>query len=104
MATWREMRDQENLLEATRSSSSLLPPTTLTEVDIAIWSQLRHLGLLLDVEEMVMEIDSGNYEPFPSLQRIALRDYRPPILRKVEEEFDRIFPAKFYIRGPIVAP
>ncbi|KAH7059828.1 hypothetical protein BKA57DRAFT_445807 [Linnemannia elongata] len=104
MATWREMRDQEDLLEVTRSSSTLPPPTTLTGVEAAIWAQLRHLGLLRDVEEMVKEIDSGEYEPFPSLQRIALRDYRPPALRKVEEEFARLFPAKFHFRGPIVTP
>lgn len=104
MATWREMRDQEDLLEVTRSSSTLPPSTTLTGMEAAIWSQLRHLGLLRDVEEMVKEIDSGEYEPFPSLQRIALRDYRPPALRKVEEEFARLFPAKFHFRDPIVTP
>lgn len=102
MATWREMGGQEDVLEATQPSSSLLRPTALSEVDAAIWSQLRHLGLLLDVEEMVKEIDSGDYEPFPSLQRIALTDYRPPALRRVKEELDRIFAAKFYFRSPIV--
>lgn len=70
MATWQDMSGQGDLLEAIRPSSSLLPTTTLTEVYAVIWSQLRYLGLLLDVEEMVKEVDSGDYEPFSSLQRI----------------------------------
>ncbi|OAQ36860.1 hypothetical protein K457DRAFT_131984 [Linnemannia elongata AG-77] len=51
--------------ERRRNCSHFHPQTT-------ILIQLQKLGLLLDVELMVKELDSQNFRPMPSLERLSL--------------------------------
>ncbi|KAF9545705.1 hypothetical protein EC957_010568 [Mortierella hygrophila] len=71
LKTWRVRRDEEDQRETMRSLQQQQPPRIEKEADTEIWSQLRNLGLLLDVEEVVKEIDAGGREPLPSLEKLS---------------------------------
>ncbi|KAF9105910.1 hypothetical protein BGX29_011026 [Mortierella sp. GBA35] len=86
---WRKAREQEDQKESSRPPQR--PPAIAKKSDTEIWHQLRHIGLLSDVEEMVREIDTTDFVPFPSLERIC---FRSSILRRPEDELGRHFPPK----------
>ncbi|KAF9122817.1 hypothetical protein BGW39_009479 [Mortierella sp. 14UC] len=104
--SWREMRANENQLEAIRLSHLQLKKETATLVDEAepdsrsgvvqggdtnILHRLRNLGLLVDVEEMIKEMDNIEFRPLPSLEWLSLDC---PILLRPEEELKRQFAHK----------
>ncbi|KAF9282398.1 hypothetical protein BGZ88_011064 [Linnemannia elongata] len=57
--------------------------------DAEVLSQLKNLGLILDVEDMMREMEVKEIRPMPSLERLSF-DY--PILLRPEEELERVFP------------
>ncbi|KAF9132306.1 hypothetical protein BGW39_000412 [Mortierella sp. 14UC] len=73
METWQSERGKADQREAARPPRPL--PTIAKEADVEIWSQLENIGLLVDVEEAIKEIDSGALDPFPSLEHLSLRPY-----------------------------
>ncbi|KAF9278929.1 hypothetical protein BGZ88_000275 [Linnemannia elongata] len=56
--------------------------------DKEVLFQLRNLGLLLDVEEMVREMDEKDVQPMPSLERLS---FNYPTLLRPEEELEQLF-------------
>ncbi|KAF9121599.1 hypothetical protein BGX30_002478 [Mortierella sp. GBA39] len=77
LKTWRVRRDEEDQRETMRSLQQQQLPRIEKEADAEIWSQLHNLGLLLDVEEVVKEIDAGDFEPLPSLEKLSFSLNRP---------------------------
>ncbi|KAF9149786.1 hypothetical protein BG015_008381 [Linnemannia schmuckeri] len=92
MGKWRMMRDEEDQRETMLPSRQQLPRIE-READAEIWAQLRNLGLLLDVEEVVKEIDSGGFEPLPSLERLSFSLITPE-MKHPEAELKNVFRKK----------
>lgn len=55
--------------------------------DEAILSSLQNLGLILDVEDMLREMEEMNVRPMPSLERLS---FDHPILLRPEEELEHV--------------
>ncbi|KAH7059869.1 hypothetical protein BKA57DRAFT_445887 [Linnemannia elongata] len=89
LKTWRMRRDEEDQREAMPLPQQQLPRIE-KETDAEIWSQLRYLGLLLDVEEVVKEIDDGDIEPLPSLERLSF-SLNTPEMNHPEVELKTVF-------------
>lgn len=88
LKTWRMRRDEEDQREAMPLPQQQLPRIE-KEADAEVWSQLRNLGLLLDVEEVVKEIDSGGFEPLPSLERLSF-SLNTPAMNHPEVELKNV--------------
>lgn len=88
MKTWRMRRDEEDQREIMPSPQQQLPRIE-KDSDSENWSQLRNLGLLLDVEEVVNEIDAGGFVPLPSLERLSFT-LNIPEMKHPEEELKNI--------------
>ncbi|KAF9919497.1 hypothetical protein FBU30_010958 [Linnemannia zychae] len=86
---WRGMREAQDRLEAARPPQPL--PKAVKEEDMEIWWQLRHLGLLRDVEEMIKEMDSKDFIALPSLERVSFTSYMPE-MRHPEVELKNTIP------------
>ncbi|KAF9277372.1 hypothetical protein BGZ88_001189 [Linnemannia elongata] len=56
-------------------------------------SQLQNLGLLLDVEEKLQEMDMDkNFRPLPALEKLS---FSLPIMRRPEDELRSLFSSAF---------
>jgi hypothetical protein len=86
---WKATRGEDEHREVIRRRT-LPPPRIEKEADVEIWSQLRNLGLVLDVEEMVKEIDYGGFEPLPSLERLSFMQ-SPSEMEHPKMELKNIF-------------
>jgi hypothetical protein len=62
-SNWEAGQIPRLLMDASSKSSSL---------DAEILGQLRYLGLVEDVKEMLIEMDSSSYRPLPSLEGLAI--------------------------------
>ncbi|KAK3819338.1 MAG: hypothetical protein JOS17DRAFT_756226 [Linnemannia elongata] len=58
-------------------------------LDAKVRGQFRNLGLLMDVEETINEIDDGSLVPFPSLTGLS---FTHPILQWPDKALDQLFP------------
>ncbi|KAF9144761.1 hypothetical protein BGX30_011524 [Mortierella sp. GBA39] len=58
-------------------------------LDAEVRDQFRNLGLLMDVEEAINEIDGGSLVPFPSLTGLS---FVYPILQGPEKALNQLFP------------
>jgi len=58
-------------------------------LDAEVRGQFRNLGLLMDVEETINEIDGGSLVPFPSLAGLS---FSFGFLQWPEKELNRLFP------------
>ncbi|KAG9072883.1 hypothetical protein KI688_000664 [Linnemannia hyalina] len=58
-------------------------------LDAEVRDQFRNLGLLMDVEEAINEIDGGSLVPFPSLTGLS---FVYPILQRPEKALNQLFP------------
>ncbi|KAF9536383.1 hypothetical protein EC957_011159 [Mortierella hygrophila] len=103
--SWRRWRANEDRIEKSRdetrqrqssrnkpnikSSNGSSTKSNLSMTDDAeILSRLQNLGLLLDVEDMMREMEVKETRPMPSLERIS---FNYPILLRPEEELERVF-------------
>jgi hypothetical protein len=57
-------------------------------LDLELRGQLRNLGLLSEVAEMISKIDTGSIVPFPSLRGLS---FEHPMLRAPEKELKELF-------------
>lgn len=89
----RRERTQQSALknETSNSDSSSSGSGSVTATDTVILSQLRNLGLLLDVAEMLKEIDVEGCQVMPALERLS---FKYPIMQRPEEELRRMFPTR----------
>ncbi|KAG0381250.1 hypothetical protein BGX24_000021 [Mortierella sp. AD032] len=88
---WLSQREREDYQESARPPGSieLLSCTNASEEDREIWHQLRHLGMYLDVEEMVREMDdSEGFRPLPSLCQLSLGSF---FMQQPKVELDFLF-------------
>ncbi|KAF9131520.1 hypothetical protein BGW39_001696 [Mortierella sp. 14UC] len=93
---WDMQRGMEDYRESTRPPGSLellLPPAGTKPEDREIWHQLRHLGMYLDVEEMVREMDSDGFKPLPSLCQLSLGSF---FLQRPKDELTYVLSGKVY--------
>ncbi|KAK3806253.1 MAG: hypothetical protein JOS17DRAFT_767737, partial [Linnemannia elongata] len=95
--SWRFWRLGEDRAEAIRSQTRQYPLKTggdgSNAIDAEIWSGLRNLGLLMDVEEMMKEIEgTREVQPMPLLERLS---FTYPVMLRPEEELERLFPSRF---------
>ncbi|KAF9904221.1 hypothetical protein EC991_002924 [Linnemannia zychae] len=91
---WDMQRGMEEYRESTRPPGSLemmMPPAGTRQEDREIWHQLRHLGMYLDVEEMVHEMDSDGFKSLPSLYQLSLGSFYP---QRPEVELDYVLSGK----------
>ncbi|KAF9334935.1 hypothetical protein BGZ91_010671 [Linnemannia elongata] len=79
---------RQQLLENGIASSSGDSGSGASVKDKEVLFQLRNLGLLLDVEEMVREMDEKDVRPMPSLERLS---FNYPTLLRPEEELEQLF-------------
>lgn len=95
---WRNWRINEDRVEAERaqvrrlstgSGASISSNRSTSVTDTAILARLRNLGLLLDVEEMIREINDEESQLLPNLERLS---FKYPIMLRPEEELERMFP------------
>ncbi|KAK3806227.1 MAG: hypothetical protein JOS17DRAFT_767682, partial [Linnemannia elongata] len=98
--SWKLWLENEERVEAARhharqqlsengiSCSSNSSNSGVSVKDKEVLFQLRNLGLLLDVEEMVREMDEKEVPPMPSLERLS---FNYPILLRPEEELEQLF-------------
>ncbi|KAK3845626.1 MAG: hypothetical protein J3R72DRAFT_435297, partial [Linnemannia gamsii] len=101
--SWRIWRLNEDRAEKARSSRARIQglpqenETNNPKADNKIMDEFQRLGLLLDVEEMLKEMDrTEESRPFPSLERLSL-NY--PILQRPEEEIENSFPRRKWRYG-----
>lgn len=73
--SWRLRKKREKELEMLRLQKQLAQPegNAVPLVDPELMGQLRNLGLLVDVEEMILEMDSRSYRPLPSLEGLSIK-------------------------------
>ncbi|KAF9097507.1 hypothetical protein BGX23_008585 [Mortierella sp. AD031] len=97
MAQWRHKEAEENRLEGARRKFGGVrraePASNSTE-DLAIAKELKNLGLLEDVRNMVKEMDSSSFVCLPDLQRIS---FEYPFDNLPRNELYRLFPKTSYL-------
>ncbi|KAK3819428.1 MAG: hypothetical protein JOS17DRAFT_756414 [Linnemannia elongata] len=93
--SWREWRKNEDQIESIRaqirmrlavSGANNPPPDT----DAVILKQLENLGLLLDVEKMVKEMEAKRFRPMPALEGLS---FNRPTLLPPEDVLEFLFPS-----------
>ncbi|KAK3845689.1 MAG: hypothetical protein J3R72DRAFT_520859 [Linnemannia gamsii] len=98
--SWREWRKNEDRLEAMRAHIRREQQletwrgnlkTGASGDNAIVLGQLKNLGLLLEVEEAVNEMEASNElsRPFPSLESLSFFD---PVFLRPEEQLERLFP------------
>ncbi|OAQ36812.1 hypothetical protein K457DRAFT_131951 [Linnemannia elongata AG-77] len=97
---WQNWRINEDRVETERAQVRQLSTESGTSnnynrstsvTDTAILDRLGNLGLLLEVEEMIREIDAGEIRPLPNLERLS---FKYPIMLQPKEELQRMFPTR----------
>ncbi|KAF9155944.1 hypothetical protein BG015_007975 [Linnemannia schmuckeri] len=90
---WHQRRLKEDRLEISRPhpQEETTPEDTSVSPDTEILGQLRHLGLLMDVEEMIKEMESKSYRPLPFLEGLSIKH---PYFASPEGEINDSMPVK----------
>jgi len=96
--SWQTWRANEDRVEAIRSTQN--PASTMsnigggcsTEAKDGTLGHLRNLGLLLDVEEAIKEMDMKGFRPLPVLERLS---FRYAVMAQPDEELRFLFPRRF---------
>ncbi|KAF8930363.1 hypothetical protein BGZ47_000595 [Haplosporangium gracile] len=72
---WQKRREHEKKLEADQKETVVSGSRVISDVSAGteVLDQLRNLGLLKDVKEMVKEMESMSVLPLPSLEGLSLR-------------------------------
>lgn len=101
---WGLLRENEDRIEAMRQRTQHEPLRNrnstsnsndgIIATDAEVLDQLRNVGLLLDVEEMLKEMDNSTFQPLPSLEKVS---FYHPILLRPEDELERLFPRRLEI-------
>jgi hypothetical protein len=94
---WREWRKNEDKVETIRAQIRKQRAISgicdsKPNADGVILDQLKNLGLLLDVEEMVKEMEAKMVIPMQALERVS---FKHPVLMRPEDELERFFPSRF---------
>lgn len=97
MESWRQWRSNEDQVETIRAQiRKRLAISGIGDskpnADGRILDQLKNLGLLLDVEEMIKDMEAKVVIPMQALERVS---FKHPVLMRPEDELDRFFPSRF---------
>ncbi|KAG0296549.1 hypothetical protein BGZ96_009128 [Linnemannia gamsii] len=76
---WHRRRKEHKLEVLRQQQQQVLRKGASEEGDIvsldpALLDQLRNLGLLVDVEQLIQEMDSASYHPLPSLEGLSVKN------------------------------
>ncbi|OAQ34414.1 hypothetical protein K457DRAFT_14252 [Linnemannia elongata AG-77] len=91
---WRLGEDRAEVIRSqTRQHSLETDGEGLNAIDTDILRKLQNLGLLMDVEEMMKEMEgTKGVQPMPLLEKLS---FTYPIMLRPEEELERLFPSIF---------
>lgn len=90
---WQQQRVMEEKLETSRSQHRQVGSARVdvaTE-DVGVLDKLRDLGLLMDVEEVIKEMDGDSFQAMPSLEGVA---FNRSVFLRPEKEIERFMSAR----------